>query len=688
PSGQTDCSGTCRNLQTDNSNCGSCGNACTGGTVCHQGQCLSSLSITSCGVLSTNGLTYVLTSDISDRSTALCMTIGANNVTLDCQGRKIDGVDSGVGVEIGTGRTGVKVENCVVSDWVYGIEVRGTASDNEVAGNVLKSNLGAGVRLEQTDGIPANNKFYNNWFANLQNVAFSGTQGSNAWSVQRTPGPNIAGGSFITGNFWETPYETGHSQTCSDANNDGVCDKNYKLNNSNTDASPLKAPKKQFFSCNSCESCSALLSQGKNVALSGVTQAVSAAGSCINWQVGSDADGDKTQILDCLGATIEKSSSTMILGPETTGISVGGTGAGVDLVVLKNCRVSGFTNGISISLDSGKDVRLLNNVLTENDNGITTSALHDLHLYFNTVIGSSKGLSEWLLDWLLGGWSSNYGLESYPRTLGVKDNCFCYHNKYDALAYYNDLEDASGNVCGVALDGEGGNVSLKFQGWSDPTGISSALANLLGGPYSYSNIPCDYTCDTSSLAPNTCLAAQNVLKESVCGDGVCDDSIETCASCEADCNRCDCPPSTYRCDGKCISYSADPQNCGGCKAEGEGENCLEKTRPLAGQQVPAPEVCWGPGSPNAYGTCGVFTCAVHDDCATLNIMNFVYKCCGNENATVFACTSVNSSASVLNCGACGNQCGSGGNAGRPYCCPSGGTFACSSAPCPPSLPDV
>jgi hypothetical protein len=37
--GQAECSGTCKNLGTDNANCGRCAHACTGGTTCQNGTC-------------------------------------------------------------------------------------------------------------------------------------------------------------------------------------------------------------------------------------------------------------------------------------------------------------------------------------------------------------------------------------------------------------------------------------------------------------------------------------------------------------------------------------------------------------------------------------------------------------------------------------------------------------------------
>lgn len=41
PSGQTDCSGTCKNLQTDETACGSCTNTCSAGQACVSGSCFN-----------------------------------------------------------------------------------------------------------------------------------------------------------------------------------------------------------------------------------------------------------------------------------------------------------------------------------------------------------------------------------------------------------------------------------------------------------------------------------------------------------------------------------------------------------------------------------------------------------------------------------------------------------------------
>jgi endo-1,4-beta-D-glucanase Y len=48
-SGQTECSGSCINVQTDNQNCGSCGTTCASGSSCQAGKCACTGGFVSCG---------------------------------------------------------------------------------------------------------------------------------------------------------------------------------------------------------------------------------------------------------------------------------------------------------------------------------------------------------------------------------------------------------------------------------------------------------------------------------------------------------------------------------------------------------------------------------------------------------------------------------------------------------------
>jgi hypothetical protein len=54
-----------------------------------------------------------------------------------------------------------------------------------------------------------------------------------------TKGTNIVGGPYIGGNYWGSPDGTGYSDTCVDANNDGICDNPYTLATDNIDYLPL-----------------------------------------------------------------------------------------------------------------------------------------------------------------------------------------------------------------------------------------------------------------------------------------------------------------------------------------------------------------------------------------------------------------------------------------------------------------
>ena len=55
PTGQSNCSGTCRNLTNDNASCGACGNACTATQACVSGVCVGQGSLRFTLTWNTNG---------------------------------------------------------------------------------------------------------------------------------------------------------------------------------------------------------------------------------------------------------------------------------------------------------------------------------------------------------------------------------------------------------------------------------------------------------------------------------------------------------------------------------------------------------------------------------------------------------------------------------------------------------
>jgi len=67
---------------------------------------------------------YTLSDDVSSGGT--CFTIGADNVTLDCNGHSITGSGSDDGVNA-AGHSNVTVKNCVITGFTYGIEFNGAS---------------------------------------------------------------------------------------------------------------------------------------------------------------------------------------------------------------------------------------------------------------------------------------------------------------------------------------------------------------------------------------------------------------------------------------------------------------------------------------------------------------------------------------------------------------------------------
>ena len=108
-------------------------------------------------------------------------------------------------------------------------------SNNTLSNNNVTLNNDYGIYL----GYPHDNLIYNNYFNNSNNVGFYGINDGNVWNITKAEGTNIIDGSFLGGNFWATPEGTGFSQTCNDADGDGICDSPYIIDGNNIDYLPL-----------------------------------------------------------------------------------------------------------------------------------------------------------------------------------------------------------------------------------------------------------------------------------------------------------------------------------------------------------------------------------------------------------------------------------------------------------------
>ncbi|MCD6590689.1 MAG: right-handed parallel beta-helix repeat-containing protein [Candidatus Aenigmarchaeota archaeon] len=120
-------------------------------------------NISSCSELNENGITYTLTQNISDSSDSVCMHITADNVTLDCQGHKIDGIDSdsSYGIKI-ENAFNVTLRNCVVSDWYYGIYLYNTKNSTIDGVNITSNSYGINLTTNSSYNIIKDSNISNN----------------------------------------------------------------------------------------------------------------------------------------------------------------------------------------------------------------------------------------------------------------------------------------------------------------------------------------------------------------------------------------------------------------------------------------------------------------------------------------------------------------------------------------------
>ncbi|MFH1229428.1 MAG: right-handed parallel beta-helix repeat-containing protein [Candidatus Aenigmatarchaeota archaeon] len=112
----------------------------------------------------------VLANDISTSDTASCVTIGADNIVLDCNGHMMTGDNAtntlGYGI-YASGRNNVTVKNCSIRDFSAGIRfesvINGIVSDNNISNNGYEPELMSGIYMESSTNITvSNNRLFDN----------------------------------------------------------------------------------------------------------------------------------------------------------------------------------------------------------------------------------------------------------------------------------------------------------------------------------------------------------------------------------------------------------------------------------------------------------------------------------------------------------------------------------------------
>jgi len=139
------------------------------------------------------------------------------------------------GVHLGTSDYNNFTEGVIKNNY-DGIYTTGYSHHNRFSGLNITDNSNYGIYFAGSSD--SYNYVYNNYFNNTINAYWVSSVDS-YWSITKTAGTNIMGGSWIGGNYWAYPNGTGFSETCTDADGDGICDSPYDMGAGEIDSLPL-----------------------------------------------------------------------------------------------------------------------------------------------------------------------------------------------------------------------------------------------------------------------------------------------------------------------------------------------------------------------------------------------------------------------------------------------------------------
>ncbi len=160
---------------------------------------------------------------------------------------------TGIGIQVGMGG-GILSNHTISNNTIYvnsgrGIYIARNTFDSTIAGNTINvsDSRGAAIHLFQSAGFssPQNSTIYNN-LINISRadtyINISGDSRNNSWNTTLTSGVNIIGGNNIGGNYYGNSSLTGFSDTCTDSDDNGICDSSLQHDENNTDYFPLASP--------------------------------------------------------------------------------------------------------------------------------------------------------------------------------------------------------------------------------------------------------------------------------------------------------------------------------------------------------------------------------------------------------------------------------------------------------------
>ena len=142
------------------------------------------------------------------------------------------------GIYLASSSNNTLINNTASGNSRNGIYLSFFSNNNAAFSNIVSHNTAQGIRLSSS----GSNLIYNNFFNNSINALIDGACNDNVWNSTKVPEINIAGGSYLGGNCWANPDNTGFSQTNIDEDEDGICESINELNADNADYLPLVLP--------------------------------------------------------------------------------------------------------------------------------------------------------------------------------------------------------------------------------------------------------------------------------------------------------------------------------------------------------------------------------------------------------------------------------------------------------------
>ena len=117
------------------------------------------------------------------------------------------------------------IENLVLDSCIYGIDAE--ADYNTFRNNIINADCAIFFDFSSFENI-----FYNNIINATTYICGDSSYIESSviyFNTTLTPGENIVGGSYIGGNYWTNPAGNGYSDTCSDADGNGICDEPFLI---------------------------------------------------------------------------------------------------------------------------------------------------------------------------------------------------------------------------------------------------------------------------------------------------------------------------------------------------------------------------------------------------------------------------------------------------------------------------